>query len=174
MTDLITYLLRTGMSRVKNIETARSRYTDFFVTVDTHVASADDAQDKLIGALLLQTVRKFCTPAVLKQVLITDNPNKLRMATLTNASVEIGEKYKRIHVHFNISLLHETFIRLAANGESINTRVANWFDSELEDSTGKKCYASVRLSESSRAKNYAIKHGATLQPIKVSSAKSNE
>ena len=155
-------------TRARGAETARSRYSDFFVTLDTHVVSATDDVDKHAADMLIRTIKKFCTPAVLKEVLIQEVPNKLRMATLTNASVEVGDKYKRIHAHFNISILHETNLGLVTpEGVSINTLVADWFNTQLEPETGTKCYASVRLSESSRAKNYAIKHGAVVEPLKV-------
>jgi hypothetical protein len=145
----------------------RRAYTTFFITVDTHVKSTGPELEREIGFLLLTTIKEFCTPQVLRQVLLVEDVSKLKRARLNNASVETGDKYDRIHAHFNLQLAHETTIYLKApDGRTINPRVAEWFNGKLEPTTGKKVFVSVRLGNSA-AENYAVKSGAAVEDFTV-------
>lgn len=145
------------------------RYTDLFFTIDTHVAPESDEDQVRVTNLLTRTIREFLSAAVLKAVLLCEDPTKLRRVVPSGGSVELGDKYNRIHAHFNLSVAHETNVYLKhPDGRTLNTVVADWFNTKLEPETGRACYARVTLADSSRAKNYAAKSssapGATSVP----------
>lgn len=137
------------------MNTSRTRFTDLMVLVDPHIVPADDTETALLSAQLMSAARAFVTPAVLKATIPCENPNKLKRAQLLGASVEIGERYGRIHIHFNLNLTHETkiYLKHPGDGKTINNEVQEWFNERL----GKSCFVSVRLADTGRAKNYATK-----------------
>jgi hypothetical protein len=149
----------------------RTRFTDLFFTVDTHVpATETDADKVLAGQLRDIVVRQMYTRAALSRILIPENPAAIKKVTLTGFSVEHGTKYNRIHCHFNLSIEHQTTLYLKDprdDERTINRTTMAWFDEQLEPITGRKCYASVRLSDSSRAKNYAVKHGQSVEGFRA-------
>lgn len=145
---------------------SRDRFTDFMVTVDPHIVPADETEVQLLANQLKSAVQAFVTAPVLKTVLPCEDPNGLKRAQLLNMAVEIGEKYGREHVHFNLNLTHRTKIFLKhPDGRTINDEVQKWFNQRLDRS----CFVSVRLADSGRAKNYATKAGTTTaEPSSVS------
>lgn len=153
-------------------DTARTRYTDLFFTVDTHVKPNDADDEQRLARALVEAVDAFVTPAVLRAVLPCDDARKLRGATLTPWVPEVGSKFGRIHCHFNLSLRHETkiYLKHPRDGRTINEQVQQWFDERLEPVTGRKCFARVSLADSGRAKNYAVKHGQAVDDFTVAGA----
>jgi len=145
---------------------SRDRYTDLMITVDPHVVPADETETTQIANQLKAAVTAFVTAPVLKAVLPCGDPSKLRRAQLIGFAVEIGEKYGREHVHFNLNLTHRTKIYLKhPDGRTINDEVQKWFNERL----GRSCFVSVRLAETGRAKNYATKDGTSAdEPLNVS------
>lgn len=136
--------------------TSRDRFTDLMVVVDPHIVPADDNDQQKWGDILISAVQRFVTPAVLKAVLLCEDSSRLKRAQLVNASVELGDKYGRIHIHFNLNLTHQTKVLLKhPDGREINDQFQQWFNAEL----GRSCFVSVRLADSGRAKNYATKSG---------------
>lgn len=134
----------------------RDRFTDLMVLVDPHIVPVDDADLRERGQWLMQAVNAFVTPAVLKATVPCADPSKLRRAQLLGASVEVGDKYGRVHIHFNLNLMHRTTVYLKhPDGRTINDSIQTWFNERL----GKSCFVSVRLADTSRAKNYATKSG---------------
>lgn len=135
----------------------RSRYTDFMVLVDPHIVPGDDTEQEEWTQKLMDAVREFVTAPVLRQVLLCEDSTKLRAARLVGASVELGDLYGRVHIHFNLSLTHETQVYLKSpDGREINRVFAEWFSRRL----GKDgVFVSVKLADTSRAKNYATKSG---------------
>lgn len=132
---------------------SRARFTEFMVLVDTHYAPKTPEEEKALGDDLLAAVREFCSVAVLRRVLLCDDVSKLRKKQLTGASVEIGEKYHRLHVHFVLNLEHQTTVYLKhPDGRTINKQCQEWFNERL----GTNCFVSVALADT-RAKNYATK-----------------
>lgn len=145
---------------------SRDRFTDLMITVDPHIIPKDETEVQIVANQLKSAVQAFVTAPVLKAVLPCENPNALKRAQLIGLSVEIGEKYGREHVHFNLNLTHRTKILLKhPDGRTINDEVQKWFNQRLERS----CFVSVRLADTSRAKNYATKAGTTTEePASVS------
>lgn len=144
----------------------RVRFTEFIVLVDTHYAPKTEAEEKALSDDLLAAVKEFCSVPVLRQVLLCEDVTKLRRKQLTGASVELGDKYRRIHVHFVLNLEHETTIYLKhPNGRTVNRTCQDWFNERL----GTSCFVSVALGDT-RAKNYATKgqKGATDDVKRVS------
>jgi hypothetical protein len=126
------------------------------ILVDPHIVPKDSEEERTLGDWLMAAVRAFVTAPVLRATIPTEDPSRLKRAQLLNASVEVGDKYGRIHVHFNLNLTHPTKVLLKhPDGRTINDEVQNWFNRQL----GQSCFVSVRLAESGRAKNYATKNG---------------
>lgn len=145
------------------------RYTDLFITVDTHVAPENEAERERITAVLTRAIRKFLSAAVLKVVILCEDASRLRRVVPSGGAVELGDKYGRVHAHFNLSIGHETNVYLKhPDGRTLNTVIADWFDNELRPDTGKACYVRASLAESSRAKNYAAKSSNTAGATSVS------
>ncbi len=137
------------------------RYTDLMITVDTHCQPKDDEDRVRLTELLKRVLKEFNTAAALKATLLCEDPSKLRRVVMTSASVEEGDKYGRVHAHFNLSIEHETNVYLRhPDGRTLNRVLIDWFNARLEPETGKDCYVRASLAESSRAKNYATKASA--------------
>lgn len=137
------------------------RYTDLMITVDTHCQPADDEDRARLTALLKRVLKEYNTAAALKETLLCEDPTKLRRVVMTSASIEEGDKYGRVHAHFNLSIEHETNVYLKhPDGRTLNRVLIDWFNAHLQPETGKDCYVRASLAESSRAKNYATKASA--------------
>ncbi len=136
------------------------------ITVDPHIVPKDETEVSIVAAQLKSAVLAFVTAPVIIATIPCEDPSKIRRAQLLNMAVEIGEKYGREHVHFNLNLTHRTKILLKhPDGRTINDEVQKWFNARL----GRSCFASVRLADTSRAKNYATKSGtSTDEPANVS------
>lgn len=149
-------------------DTRRTRYTDFAIMVDTHTKPLDADDEMRLAQLLLGAIRQFATPAALNEVLLVETPNRLKGFDLTNASIEVGGKFGRLHAHFNLSIRHETKVLLKSpDGRNINSQIQQWFDGKLEPVTGRKCNARAILDDTSRFKNYATKHGQSVDNVRV-------
>lgn len=111
------------------------------------------------------------TKSELLKIIIADDPTRVRRVQLTSSAVEVGSNKHHVHAHFNLSIEHGTFVRLKGVNDdderTINRTTMQWFDEHLEPRTGRKCYASVKLAESSRFKNYAVKHGHPVEGFRV-------
>jgi hypothetical protein len=134
------------------------RYTDLMITVDTHCQPKDDEDRVRLTALLKRVLKEYNTAPSLKATILCEDPAKLRRIVMTSASIEEGDKYGRVHAHFNLSIEHETNVYLKhPDGRTLNRVLIDWFNAHLEPETGKDCYVRASLAESSRAKNYATK-----------------
>lgn len=143
---------------------SRERFTDLMILVDPHIVPIDDADAQVKGDWLMDAVRGFVTAPVLRATIPTEDPTRLMRAQLLGASVEIGERYGRIHVHFNLNLTHKTKVLLKhPDGRTINDEVQKWFNQRL----GVSCFVSVRLAETGRAKNYATKDGTGVGAVSI-------
>lgn len=139
---------------------SRERFTDLMILVDPHIVPRDSEHERALGDWLIAAVRSFVTAPVLRATIPTEDPSRLKRAQLLNASVEVGDKYGRIHVHFNLNLTHTTKVLLKhPDGRTINDEVQKWFNQQLGIAADQSCFVSVRLAESGRAKNYATKNG---------------
>lgn len=145
------------------------RFTEFIVLVDTHYAPKTPEEEKALSDDLLEAVKEFSSREVLRELLLCKDSSKLRTKQLTGASVELGETYKRIHVHFVLNLEHDTEIYLKhPDGRTINRVCQDWFNNRL----GTSCFVSVALGDT-RAKNYAAKgtkRGTTVKRVSISRA----
>lgn len=131
----------------------RLRFTEFLILVDTHYAPKNAAEEQALSEELKAAVLEFCSVPVLRQVVLCEDVTKLRSKQLTGAGVEIGDKYKRIHVHFTLNLQHQTTVYLKhPDGRTVNREFQEWFNRRL----GTSCFVSVELGDT-RAKNYATK-----------------
>lgn len=147
------------------------RYTDLMVTVDTHCKPEDDADRSRLVDVLKRVLRQYNTKDALKATILCEDPSKLRRIVMTSASIEEGDKYGRVHAHFNLSIEHETNVYLRhPDGRTLNRVLIDWFNAALQPDTGKDCYVRASLAESSRAKNYATK--ASVASAVASSASS--
>ena len=138
----------------------RRRFTHYFITVDTHTVAENEDIEKETSDVLIGAVKRFIEPANLKTVLLVADPSRLKAVKLQNASVEVGDKYRHVHIHFNLQIEHETevYLKDPRDGRTINVAVADFFNSILEPRLGRKCFVSVRLGDT-RAQNYATKSG---------------
>lgn len=144
----------------------RTRFTALDVVLDPHVKpESDDDQEEWTNKLL-DAVKSFATGRALREAIPCEDPAKLRKVRITAASVELGDRYGRVHVHFNLTIEHETLVYLKSphDEREINRTIADWFSREL-DRPG--CFCSVRLSNSSRARNYAVKSGSAAATVNV-------
>lgn len=145
---------------------SRTRFTEFIVLVDTHYAPKTPEEEKALSDDLLAAVQEFSSVPVLRQLLLCEDSSKLRRKQLTGASVELGDTYKRIHVHFVLNLEHQTTLYLKhPDGRTINRVCQDWFNKRL----GTSCFVSVALGDT-RAKNYAAKgtkHGPTVERVSI-------
>lgn len=144
----------------------RTRFTALDVVVDPHVKPESDDDQEAWSDKLMDAVRAFATGRALREALPCEDPTKLKKVRITAASVELGDRYGRVHVHFNITIEHETLVYLKSphDDREINRTIAAWFSRELERDG---CFCSVRLNNSSRAFNYAVKHGAAASRVDV-------
>lgn len=141
------------------------------VTVDTHCKPEDDADRARLVDVLKRVLRQFNTKEALKATILCEDPSKLKRIVMTSASIEEGDKYGRVHAHFNLSIEHETNVYLRhPDGRTLNRVLIDWFNAALQPDTGKDCYVRASLAESSRAKNYATK--ASVASTVASSASS--
>lgn len=144
----------------------RTRFTALDVVVDPHVKPESDDDQEAWSDKLMDAVRAFATGRALREALPCEDPTKLKKVRITAASVELGDRYGRVHVHFNITIEHETLVYLKSphDDREINRTIADWFSRELKRDG---CFCSVRLNNSSRAFNYAVKHGAAADRVVV-------
>lgn len=130
------------------------RYTDLFFTINTHIMAVNpEDQQKVAMKLKDILLKKFYTKNGLNAALIMEPGASIVSATMTNAAVEVGDKYHQMHIHFNLTVLHKGKLLLKNDETSLNKRVRDWWNQHLP----RKCYASVDLLESSKAKNYNLK-----------------
>ena len=124
------------------------------ILVDTHYAPKTTAEEQALSEDLKAAVVECCSVPVLRTLLLCDDVSKLRRKQLMGVGVEIGEKYKRIHVHFQLNLEHQTtvYLRHPDDDRTINRQFQDWFNRRL----GTSCFVSVKLTDT-RAKNYATK-----------------
>jgi len=136
------------------------RFTDLHCTIDTHISPRTQEEAQAVADELLRLVtEELNTRQGYQESIPVEEDGKLRSVTMLNASVEMGEKYKRIHIHYNLSIVHETKVLL----KDANRRLQDWFN--LHSPWGTECYAKVRLLDSSRAKNYNVKKGVYAEPV---------
>ncbi len=136
------------------------KFTDLHCTIDTHIAPRTREQADAVATELMRIVQEeLNTRAGYEAVIPMEEPNTLKSVTLLNASVEMGEKYKRMHIHFNLDVIHEGKVLL----KDANRRLCQWFNRVSPWEA--PCYASVRLLESSIAKNYNGKAGQYVEPV---------
>lgn len=130
------------------------RYTDLFFTINTHLMVHTLQQQQLMANKLKEILlEKFYTKEGLTAALIMEEGGSIVSATMTNAAVEVGDKYHQLHIHFNLTVLHKGKLLLKNDDTSLNKRVRDWWNQHLP----RKCYASVDLLDSSKAKNYNLK-----------------
>lgn len=148
---------------------SRTRFTEFAILVDTHYVPKTADEEATMTAELEAAVKEFCSVPVLRSVILCDDVTKLRKKQLMGSSVEIGDKYKRIHVHFVLNLEHQTTIYLKhPDGRTINRVCQEWFNERL----GTSCFVAVSLADT-RAKNYATKgtkRGAKVESVSIDRA----
>lgn len=144
----------------------RTRFTALDVVLDPHVKPESDDDQEQWSERLLAAVKQFATGRALREAIPCQDPSKLKKVRITAASVELGDRYGRVHVHFNLTIEHETLVYLKSphDDREINRTIAAWFSREL-DRDG--CFCSVQLSNSSRARNYAVKSGAASATVEV-------
>lgn len=131
----------------------RTRFTEFIILVDTHYKPKTPLEEETLTQELLDAVKEFTSVPVLRRVLLCEDASKLRRKQLTGASVELGDRYGRIHVHFVLNLEHQTTVYLAhPDGRTVNRQFQDWFNERL----GTNTFVSVSLGDT-RAKNYATK-----------------
>ena len=156
--EAISYLAVEGMPR--------TRFTALDVVLDPHVKPESDDDQEQWSERLLAAVKQFATGRALREAIPCQDPAKLKKVRITAASVELGDRYGRVHVHFNLTIEHETLVYLKSphDDREINRTIAAWFSRELERDG---CFCSVQLSNSSRARNYAVKSGAASATVEV-------
>ena len=134
----------------------REFYSDFFVTINTHLAPQTQQVKQYVILTLHKTIEEWIKIENLQQC-FPQRSGHITKVVYTLGAIEQGDEHKKIHAHINLSLLHKGKLRLTLNGKNINDRTKEWFDQRLPWRTG--CYTSVDLTDSSRAKNYAIRAG---------------
>ena len=135
------------------------RFTDLHCVVDTHITPRDDTEQEEVANILIEVLERLDTRDGYRAALAMDDPSKLKRVIMMGGAVERGEKYGRLHAHFNLSIMHEGKFLL---GEA-NARLANWFNDQFPWRTA--CFASVELLESSRTKNYNAKSSRTIDHV---------
>lgn len=132
------------------------RYSDLFVTINTHIKPMDDPETEEIGKILEKILlEKFYSKEGLYEALLLAEGTELKSATLTNAAVEIGDTYHQIHIHFNLTILYKGKLLLKNEQETLDGKVRDWWNKHLPWQRG--CYARVDLLPSGKAKNYNLK-----------------
>lgn len=130
------------------------RYTDLFFTINTHIMAVKPEEQQLMANKLRDILlNKFYTKKGLTAALLLEPGASIVSATMTNAAVEVGDKYHQMHIHYNLTVLHKGKLLLKNDETSLNKRVRDWWNQHLP----RKCYASVDLLPSSKAKNYNLK-----------------
>lgn len=134
-------------------------FTDIHCVVDTHIVPQTNEQQEDIANTIIRVLELLDTRDGYREALAMDDHRALKRVIMVGGSVERGEKYGRMHTHFNLSIMHEGKFLL---GEA-NARLSAWFNDNFPWPT--RCFASVELLESSRAKNYNAKSGRVIDSV---------
>lgn len=127
--------------------------------VDSHIKPRDEGEMEMVTDEIAYALDQLNTVGGYRAALAMDDPQKLKRVVMMNSSVEIGEKYGRLHAHFNLSIVHEGKFLL---GEA-NAKLSAWFNEQFP--WPQRCFASVELLESSRAKNYNAKSSRVIDHV---------
>lgn len=137
-------------------------FTDIQCLVDTHIVATNPEQLQSVSDELIRVLQeRLNTPDGYRRALALEDPQGLRRVVMLNAAVEVGPKYRHIHAHFTLNIMHETKFLL---GEA-NQRMQDFFNDEFYWETAS--FASVKLLDSSRAKNYNAKSGRVVDGVEA-------
>ena len=141
------------------------RYSDFFVTVNTHRPWTEDNIAAVYRAIdgLDTEIRGADATATVRTVIALGDDDVLHSAATSAVGLE-RMSYQRgfkLHVHFVWEIVHSTEIHVgprgSSDGKGLNRRLQEYFAREI-GVDGVYCRASILL-ERSRAKNYTSKKG---------------
>lgn len=131
------------------------RYSDFFVTVNTHYKYDADLFDALHGA-----IKRSLAPAT-AELFNVKSADDIRDSRVSDVGIELTKNRQQLHAHFIWEITHSTTLsigpKLSSDGKGINARMQAFFDEAL-GIEGTYCHVML-LRERSYAKNYARKGG---------------
>lgn len=130
------------------------RYSDFFVTVNTHYKYDPELFDKLHKAISEDLEAET---ARLWEV----EEDDIRASLVSDEGIELTKNRRQLHAHFVWEITHSTTLmmgnRHSKDGKGINARLQDFFNEAL-GIEGTYCHVML-LKERSKSKNYARKGG---------------
>ncbi len=135
----------------------RTRYSEWLVTVNTNKTFEDEDQRRTISAAVIKAVDKVFTqeiplayrinPKEEREMYLRDTPAENIQKVKTLGASEVGQKYKKLHVHVVLSVKHNT--NLEINMNAAHQRLKYWVNAYTRGVVSRP-YMNIRFLRSSQ------------------------